>query len=181
MTIYYHKHHIIPRHMGGTDDPDNLVKITVEQHAALHKQLWEDLGNKEDYVAWQCLSGLLTMSEAKKLCLTLGPKKSGEKCKQEKIGYMGLTKEQNIKFGKMTVEMKIGIHSPTWDKAIGGKIGGQKCKEEGIGFCAPGFDSGKGSRNRKAVYKGDKEMRVHKGELNIFLENGWKLGSKRGK
>ena len=51
MTIYTHKHHIIPRHMGGTDDADNLVVVTVEQHALLHKQLWEDLGNIKDYYA----------------------------------------------------------------------------------------------------------------------------------
>ena len=175
--------------MGGTDDPDNLVKVTIEQHAALHKQLWEDLGNKEDYIAWRMLSGLITISEAKKEAQMMGSSRGGKiggpiagtKCKREKIGYMKLTKDENIKFGKMTVEMKRGIHSPTWDKSIGGKMGCQKCKEEGIGFCAPGFDSGKGSRNRKAVYKGNKEMRVHKEELNLFLESGWKLGSKRGK
>ena len=57
MTIYYHNHHIIPKHMGGTDDPENLVKVTVEQHAALHKQLWEDLGHWQDKLAWQFLSG----------------------------------------------------------------------------------------------------------------------------
>ena len=28
MTIK-HKHHIIPRHMGGTDDPINLVELTI--------------------------------------------------------------------------------------------------------------------------------------------------------
>lgn len=71
MTIY-HKHHIIPRHMGGTDDPSNLIKVTVEQHALLHKKLWEDLGHQEDYIAWQCLSGQITMSEAKHLAVRMG-------------------------------------------------------------------------------------------------------------
>lgn len=41
MSIY-HKHHIIPKYMGGTDDPSNLVEVTVEQHALLHKQLWKE-------------------------------------------------------------------------------------------------------------------------------------------
>lgn len=58
MTIY-HKHHIIPKHMGGTDDPSNLVQVTIEQHANLHKQLWEDLGHWEDYAAWQGLSNMM--------------------------------------------------------------------------------------------------------------------------
>lgn len=65
MSIYTHKHHIIPRHMGGTDDPSNLVEVTVEQHALLHKQLWEDLGYRQDEIAWKCLSGAITAEEAK--------------------------------------------------------------------------------------------------------------------
>lgn len=60
----YHKHHIIPRHMGGTDDPDNLVEVTVEQHALLHKQLWEDLGHWQDKVAWLTLSSQISKAEA---------------------------------------------------------------------------------------------------------------------
>ena len=62
-TIYYHKHHIIPEHMGGTDDPENLIEVTVEQHALLHKQLWEDLGHWQDYAAWQGLSGRMGKEE----------------------------------------------------------------------------------------------------------------------
>lgn len=58
MTIY-HKHHIIPKHLGGTDDSSNLVEVTVEQHAALHKQLWEDLGHWEDKLAWEGLAGIV--------------------------------------------------------------------------------------------------------------------------
>jgi hypothetical protein len=50
--------------MGGTDDPSNLVKVTIEEHAALHKQLWEDLGHWQDYVAWKVLSGQMTNAEA---------------------------------------------------------------------------------------------------------------------
>jgi hypothetical protein len=29
----YHKHHIIPKHMGGTDDLSNIAKLTIEEHA----------------------------------------------------------------------------------------------------------------------------------------------------
>ena len=41
----YHVHHIVPRHMGGTDDPSNLIKLTIEEHAEAHKKLWEKHGN----------------------------------------------------------------------------------------------------------------------------------------
>lgn len=63
MTIY-HNHHIIPRHMGGTDDPSNLIRLTVEEHALAHKRLYEEHGRWEDRVAWKALSGQMSMSEA---------------------------------------------------------------------------------------------------------------------
>ena len=67
MTIYYHKHHIIPRHMGGTDDPSNLIKVNIAMHAFLHKLLWKEHSNQYDYIAWKCLSGQITNEEANRL------------------------------------------------------------------------------------------------------------------
>lgn len=55
--IYMHKHHIIPKHMGGTDDPNNLLTVNVTLHAFLHKLLWEEHGNWQDLAAWKGLSG----------------------------------------------------------------------------------------------------------------------------
>ena len=62
MSIY-HIHHIIPKHLGGTNDPSNLVSVTIEEHSTLHKQLWEDLGHWEDKIAWLGLSGRLGKEE----------------------------------------------------------------------------------------------------------------------
>ena len=56
----YHNHHIIPRHAGGTDAPDNLVKLTVQEHAEAHKKLWEEHGRLEDRAAWLGLCGNAT-------------------------------------------------------------------------------------------------------------------------
>ena len=61
----YHVHHIIPKHSGGSDDPNNLVKLTIEEHANAHKLLWENAGNKLDYIAWQALSGQINSNEAR--------------------------------------------------------------------------------------------------------------------
>ena len=36
---YCEKHHIIPRCLGGTDDEDNLVKLTYREHFLCHKLL----------------------------------------------------------------------------------------------------------------------------------------------
>ena len=53
----YHTHHIIPVHAGGTDDPSNLVRLTLEEHAEAHRLLWEQYGRLGDKVAWLMLSG----------------------------------------------------------------------------------------------------------------------------
>lgn len=62
--MIYHKHHIIPKHIGGKDDPENLVELTIEEHAEAHKKLFEKYGKIEDKIAWLALSGQITSSEA---------------------------------------------------------------------------------------------------------------------
>ena len=49
--------------MGGTDDPNNLIELTVEQHALAHKKLYEKYGHWEDKLAWQGLSGQIGKEE----------------------------------------------------------------------------------------------------------------------
>ena len=56
-------HHIIPKHMGGTDDPSNLIELTVEEHAEAHRLLYEQHGHWQDYCAWQALSGRMGQEE----------------------------------------------------------------------------------------------------------------------
>lgn len=76
-----HKHHIIPKHAGGTDDPSNLVELSVADHAEAHRLLYEQYGRWQDYVAWQGLAKLspkeelvrIRQREAGKLCQQLYP------------------------------------------------------------------------------------------------------------
>lgn len=61
-----HRHHLIPKHMGGTNDPSNLTPpISVEMHAEFHRMLWLDYGHKQDYIAWQGLSGRMTSEQSR--------------------------------------------------------------------------------------------------------------------
>jgi hypothetical protein len=43
-----HIHHILPQYLGGTDDPSNLIELTVEAHAEAHRLLYEQHGNWQD-------------------------------------------------------------------------------------------------------------------------------------
>ena len=58
-----HTHHKIPKHAGGTDDPLNLVELTIEEHAEAHRKLYEQYSRWQDYVAWKGLVGLITAEE----------------------------------------------------------------------------------------------------------------------
>ena len=58
-----HKHHIIPKHMGGTNDPSNIVELTIEEHAEAHRKLFEEHGHWQDEFAWKGLSGQLGNKE----------------------------------------------------------------------------------------------------------------------
>ena len=70
-----HKHHIIPKHMGGTDDNSNLVELSVEEHAEAHRLLYEQHGRREDYLAWKGLAGLISKEELVKELLLFAAKK----------------------------------------------------------------------------------------------------------
>lgn len=69
-TTQYHWHHIIPRHAGGTDEPSNLVRLSVEEHAEAHRVLWEQYGRPQDKLAWLLLSGKTDEAEAARIQLT---------------------------------------------------------------------------------------------------------------
>lgn len=58
-----HSHHIIPQHAGGSNDPDNLVELTVAEHAEAHKILYEQYGRLEDKLAWKGLAGLISTAD----------------------------------------------------------------------------------------------------------------------
>lgn len=58
-----HKHHIIPKYMGGTDDPSNIIELTIEEHAIAHMELYEKYNNIEDYLAWKGLSGQISKED----------------------------------------------------------------------------------------------------------------------
>tara|TARA_B110000908_G_C9958818_1_gene315880 strand:+ start:66 stop:614 length:549 start_codon:yes stop_codon:yes gene_type:complete len=73
-----HKHHIIPRHAGGTDDPSNLVELSVADHALAHLALYEEHGRWQDLIAFQGLSGQIGKEELIRKVQSLGSSHSNQ-------------------------------------------------------------------------------------------------------
>jgi hypothetical protein len=96
--------------MGGLDNSENIVELTIEEHADAHKILYEKYGKIEDYWAWKGLSG--------------------------QIGKEDLIKEINLFNGKKVFENKLGIFSMTVEEKKqacikGGKTSGIKNAKSG--------------------------------------------------
>ena len=43
--------------MGGSNDPSNIIEVTVEEHAELHRRLYMAFGFIQDKIAWKMLLG----------------------------------------------------------------------------------------------------------------------------
>lgn len=74
--ILTHKHHIMPKYMGGSDDPSNLIEVSITRHAMFHfcnYQLW---GNDEDRIAYLGLSKQIGSDEIILEKQKLGAKKA---------------------------------------------------------------------------------------------------------
>ena len=108
-----HKHHIIPRHAGGTDEPSNIVELTIEEHAEAHRLLYEKNGRDEDRLAWLGLSGQIGKDEIlRQISMAQKGKKKpegfGEKIRQANLGRKHspetLAKMSEIKKGKFDSE-----------------------------------------------------------------------------
>lgn len=149
-----HLHHIIPRHAGGSDEASNLVKLTISEHAEAHRLLWETNHQEEDYIAWKALSGQITMSETKRMVQLMGAKRGSEKAAVlNKLSGGELAKRGGV----ACKEKQVGIHSPTWDKAIGSRISGK--------ISGPKF------KEYIWVSNQIEETRIHYSKINDFLKN----------
>ncbi len=83
-------HHIIPRHCGGEDNEENLIKLSYRQHTFAHKLLWKAYGRPQDELAYRLMSGI---SEDKLFeCRSMAGKVGGAKNRESgHIANLGKT------------------------------------------------------------------------------------------
>lgn len=117
-----HKHHIIPKHMGGTDDPENLVELTIEEHAEAHRLLYEKYGKWQDYYAWKGLSGQIGKEELLKGIMLNASKEGGNRARDLKKGIHTEDKELKKYWASL---------QPIEAKIKGGKTSGNQNAKSG--------------------------------------------------
>lgn len=106
-----HNHHLVPKHLGGTDDKSNIVEnISVTRHALFHYANWLLYKSDGDYIAYRALTGTIGKEELiKELCL-IGSKKGGKAAKES-----GQLREAALKQPK-EVRVNIGNKLGEWNK-----------------------------------------------------------------
>ena len=178
-----HKHHIIPRHMGGTDEPSNIIELTVEEHAEAHRILWEQNGKWQDYYAWQGLSGRIGKEDLIREIQSIANSKpkSEETKKKMSIAFTGR------KYSKDFCENASKIMKKRWQE---GKYDPEKLRLSRIGFKQPEIQKIKVAEKLSSEWeitspKGEKytiknltkfcrENNLDQGNLSRGKHKGWK-------
>jgi hypothetical protein len=108
--------------MGGTDEPENLIELTIEEHAEAHRILYEQHGRWQDYYAWKGLSGQIGKEQLIKEILLIASKKGGKKTRDLKKGIHTEDKELKKYWASL---------QPIEAKIKGGKTSGNQNAESG--------------------------------------------------
>lgn len=131
--------------MGGTDEPENLIKLTIEEHAEAHRLLWEKYNCWQDYLAWQGLAKMITHEEllaeiakitgrigVRSRSLNTGKKYKWKKGQPKPVGTSGLKWYHNPL--NLTEKCCIKEDDAPPDNWIRGQ--GKKSKNPGLNFQA---------------------------------------------
>jgi hypothetical protein len=171
-----HKHHIIPKHRGGSNEPSNLVEISLTQHAMFHYCEWKLYGKRADYVAWKRLVGNLNDEELVHQKLIMGGENGGRKVKELGLGIFAMSKEQRSEVSKRGGK-------------IGGKIGGLSRSEKKLNAAMKNIkkaienDTPEKARERglKGGIKGNKSQREKfENEGRTIAEQKWIVTTPEG-
>jgi hypothetical protein len=163
-----HKHHIVPRHMGGTDDPSNLIELTVEEHAEAHRKLYEEHGHIEDYCAWKGLSGQIGKEEIIRLLMDptgrVHTEETKQKISQSHKGKPKHTEKSKEKLRQFRTGMKLSEeHKAKISKSLEGntRMVGKKLSEETKQKLSK---AGKGNKNACGKHNVSEEAKRNRSE-----------------
>jgi hypothetical protein len=175
-----HKHHIIPRYMGGTDDEQNLVEVSITQHAMFHYCNYQLLNNIEDYVAWRGLSHQISeaefLIEKFKIFGKIGSDRLHEKLKNNPQLKNEILKKQIESWNKNREKHieKIRLHQP---KAVEAARTPESRKKQIESFKKIGHQQEEKNSQYGTMWIHNIELRTNtKIDKNNPIPNGWKFG-----
>lgn len=180
-----HIHHIKPRHAGGTDDPSNLIELTVKEHAYAHLMLYEQLGDEKDLLAYKCLMGYLNKEEIIEERIKLGGKTQGKRNAEsghmKRIQKMSDPAAAGRKGGNATIASGKGSFGNTEERlksaSKGGKTQGKRNAESGHLKRIANLPN-KRSKGKIWITDGVSNMMI---EPNNLIPDGYKKGKTQKK
>jgi hypothetical protein len=178
-----HKHHIIPKHSNGSDEPENFTYLTVREHIIAHFLLWKIFRNPNDLRSMKMLGAKLSVEYRKRI---------GIFCRDNKIGIFAATPEQRRKWGLKGIETQKSLENSWyyWSTeegrkkraSMGGKAGGKSQKNNGVGIHNPeNFKKnaslgGKAIKGLICVTNGTHRTRIRPEKLDEYLSLGYIKG-----
>jgi len=185
----YHKHHIVPRHMGGTDDPSNLIELTVEEHAEAHRKLYEQFGKEEDRIAYLGLFGQASKPELMRLASKLGRAKT-DKVLEEKYGtdwrsiHAKNSSAKAVEKYKQLYKNDINFKKKILNaqkKAVSAALTVESREKRKTTFAKIGHQQGKKNSNYGKMWTSNVELQISKMHpKNIQIPDGWIKGRRFG-
>jgi hypothetical protein len=183
-----HEHHIVPKHMGGTDDDYNLTYLNVREHIIAHYLLWKIYKNPNDLRSMKMLGANLSPQHRKII---------GEFCRDNELGFFSSSIEEREKWRINGIEtqkqdyLKNNIKNfYYWSTKEGRKerasLGGKQRGSKEFTYWASDEGrkeraslGGKAHRGKKVMHlpgtKGWK--RISSEDINTKLNEGWKFGT----
>jgi len=105
-----HKHHIVPRYEGGSDFAENIVELTITQHAMWHFAEWKRKGRWEDERAWRGLASLDTRAEHRMKVAQesgrIGGSKPKDKLQRQDLNLIAEQLKQEYEDGALLKELE---------------------------------------------------------------------------
>ena len=158
-----HKHHIIPLHQGGADEPDNLVLLSVKDHAEAHRILYERYGHWEDRIAWLGLSGQLNRLEIIEEMQLAAASRGG-------LASSGMTGKKHSKKTRLLMSRKLKGRAPTW---LGKKHKAETIEQMRKSHIGKHLGKNNSQFGTRWVTNGTESRKISKTEA---IPDGWRYG-----
>jgi len=178
-----HKHHIVPRHSGGSDEESNFTYLSPREHIIAHFLLWKMHKNPNDLRAMKMLGAELIVEYRKKI---------GKYCRDNNIGFFGASQNNRKEWRSRGLETQKSQHNSFyyWStkegrkkrSSMGGKAGAKSQIQSQIGIFDPknriswAKMGGRAIKGMICVTNGKHRTRIRPERLDEYLALGYVKG-----